>query len=105
MKCDNAKLDALRKMLANLMRENAAFEKASAESGRCDIADESRSRRLRIRMDQAAEHTERLMHECHCLAVEAGIADVRDDGYYGDKEQSCSTGWYRAAWHKRRPRV
>ncbi|MGP1666245.1 MAG: hypothetical protein ACTS5I_10130 [Rhodanobacter sp.] len=69
--------------LKSLRAEQTKAFNAGAKSGDlyAGYTDKQRARYGEIARD-CAIHIRRLKHEAHCLAVELGIADLRDESHY-----------------------
>lgn len=78
---DAAKLKEMIDCMKELQREKTALEKHNAVGGNLD-ATKSRRDSARESARECAINIRRLTHDAHCIAVEMGIADRRDDSHY-----------------------
>lgn len=102
-KINREAIEKLRRICTELLREDAAFEKARIAAGQLPVSATVAQRgRVNNKMLSCAEQIESLKHEAHCLAVEARIADARDAADYGRVVKK-PNGWHDHAWDRRAP--
>ena len=102
MKIDTEKAEALIRQLKLLVKEQKAQTKFSDKLAIMDPFSTSQKSRDSVRrnLESSSEHMIRVEHECHCLAVELGIAEFEMDRY---GEFEINRGWHRVQESRRKP--
>lgn len=100
---EQSQLDAMASLMKQIGREKAALAKHNAVAGDFDNTS-ARRNKAREAARECAVEIRRLTHEAHCVAVEMGIADRRDDSHY--TPSTAPAGFGRTViFDRRAPRV
>ena len=102
MKIDIEKADALIKQLKLLVKEQKSQSKYSEKLASMDPFFSTQKSRDSVRrnLESSSEQMIRIEHECHCLGVELGIAEL-EPSRYGKFE--INRGWHRVQETRREP--
>lgn len=102
MKINIEKAEALIHQLKLLIKEQKAQTKFSDKLASMDPFSNSQKSRDSVRrnLESASEQLIRIEHECHCLAVDLGIAEMELDRY---GEFEVNRGWHRVQESRRKP--
>ena len=104
MKINIEKAEALIQQLKALVREQKSQTKYSEKLASMDVFATTQKSRDSVRrnLESSSEHMIRVEHECHCLSVELGIAEL-EPNRYGEFE--INRGWHRVQESRREPAV
>lgn len=95
-----SKMEKLKKICTSLLSDNKKFEKHVLSRGKTSPYDMSRAQSVKssCRIQILAEEIERNLFRFHVLAVECGLADLREEEFYEDsvfKSDGCDWKWHR----------
>ncbi len=80
---DSKRISDMADCMKRLLREQLALGKHNLVSGNFELT-KSRRDSARESARECAIEIRRLKHEAHCLAVELGFSDRREESYYTD---------------------
>jgi hypothetical protein len=79
------------------------LDKNSVKSADFEISERARGK-ARENANYSAHNIEKEMHELHCLSVEFGASDIREDKYYGERIMK-PNGWHELRVTFRKPNL
>jgi len=90
--------------IKDLLKEQVRLDKFNTTSMDFDGVSIKRRHAAMESARECAIEIRRLRHEAHCLAVEAGIADMREANHYGESTAPAGFGRH-VKFHRRIPSV
>ena len=101
---DSSKLFELSEHMKSLTADLRRFQKLSDRLSEMTFDNSTQKKRDKAsaELNWLAMEIDQKKLSAHVLAVEAGIADMRDDAFYGEREYNPS-GWHRYTFNLRRP--